>query len=317
MPDCAIPADVVKIAGPVLLGSQLNWGLFGVLTGQLYMYNASGYRDHPFIKCIVYGMYIFEALQTILLTHDTFHQLAINFGNYEGLVAAYLTGFELVIQSAIIACVTQCFYAWRIYVLGKSRILTGLIVAVSLLQCAGGFSEGIACFVYNSTSDTIPIERVSVAIWIGGSAACDIIITISMVYFLWSKRSGVKKTDTMINKLIQLVVETGFLTAALAVIQLSLYNTFKETEYFMTPAGALSKAYSNSLLVLLNNRGALRQQRDTITVGNSVSLPPLQLTRPIQVNVNQEMYTQGDRTTADFVSSDKVYADYPRVGGKE
>lgn len=74
----------------------------------------------------------------------------------------------------------------------------------------------------------------------------------------------------------------------------------------MTPAGALSKAYSNSLLVLLNNRGALRQQRDTITVGNSVSLPPLQLTRPIQVNVNQEMYTQGDRTTADFVSSDKV-----------
>lgn len=65
------------------------------------MYNASGYRDHPFIKCIVYGMYIFEALQTILLTHDTFHQLAINFGNYEGLVAAYLTGFELVIQSAI------------------------------------------------------------------------------------------------------------------------------------------------------------------------------------------------------------------------
>lgn len=44
---------------------------------------------------------MFEALQTILLTHDTFHQLAINFGNYDGLVAAYLTGFELVIQSAI------------------------------------------------------------------------------------------------------------------------------------------------------------------------------------------------------------------------
>ena len=68
------------------------------------------------------------------------------------------------------------------------------------MQCAGGFSEGIACFVYNSTSEKIPIERVSVVVsvstaeglselkssqlWIGGSAACDIIITISMVYFV-------------------------------------------------------------------------------------------------------------------------------------
>lgn len=104
-----------------LLGSQLNWGLFGVLTVQLCefaihqcrfvgscvsrvdLYHQSGYKDHPFIKSIVYGMYTFEAVQTILLTHDTFHQLAINFGNYEGLVGAYLIGFELVIQSAISA----------------------------------------------------------------------------------------------------------------------------------------------------------------------------------------------------------------------
>ena len=134
----------------------------------------------------------------------------------------------------------------------------------------------------------------------------------------------------MINKLIQLVVETGFLTgvcpsiqcykykiysvdqidprlAALAVIQLSLYNAFKDTEYFMTPAGALSKAYSNSLLVLLNNRGALRQKRDNMTVGNSVTLPHLQSTRPIQINVNQETFAERSLAVGDF-PSDKVRA---------
>ena len=67
------------------------------------MYHQAGYKDNRFIKSIVYGMYTFEAVQTILLTHDTFHQLAVNFGNYDGLVGAYLIGFELVIQSAISA----------------------------------------------------------------------------------------------------------------------------------------------------------------------------------------------------------------------
>ena len=65
------------------------------------MYTQGNYKDHLFIRCIVYWMYIFEALQTVLLTHDTFHQLAYSFGNFDGLVAAYLTGFELVIQSAL------------------------------------------------------------------------------------------------------------------------------------------------------------------------------------------------------------------------
>ena len=93
----------------------------------------------------------------------------------------------------------------------------------------------------------------------------------------------------------------------MAVIQLSLYNAFKDTEYFMTPAGALSKAYSNSLLVLLNNRGALRQKRDNMTVGNSVTLPHLQSTRPIQINVNQETFAERSLAVGDF-PSDKVRA---------
>ncbi|KAH9930642.1 uncharacterized protein B0H18DRAFT_953053 [Fomitopsis serialis] len=308
MSDCDVPANVVKIAGPILLGSQLNWGLFGVLTVQMLrfcgahgprsedLYTEAGYKDHIFVKYIVYWMFLFEAVQTILLTHDTFHQLAYSFGDFKGLTASYLIGFELVIQSALIASVTQCFYAWRIYILSNSKILTGLIVCVSLLQCAGGISEGIACFVYDTTS---------VAIWIGGSAACDIIITISMVYFLWTKRSGIQKTDSMVNKLIQLVVETGLLTATMAIVQVSLYNIFKDTEYFMTPAGTLSKAYSNSLLVLLNNRNQMRQTRDMTVGATSLALPQLQTGRAIQINVNQETFADGNNVMADM-ASDKV-----------
>ncbi|EPT04279.1 hypothetical protein FOMPIDRAFT_1114129, partial [Fomitopsis schrenkii] len=195
-----------------LIGSQLNWALYGVLAVQLYIYHQAGFSDSRWLKSLVYFVFMFETVQTVLLTHDTFHELAISFGNYQGLLNPYYIWFDLPVQSAILSSITQCFYAWRIKVLGNSRIISLSIVALSILQCAGGISEGVACFRYNSTSATLPVETKSVAIWIGGGVACDITITISMVYFLMRRRTGVCRTDTMVNRLIQVIVETGMAT---------------------------------------------------------------------------------------------------------
>lgn len=71
------------------------------------MYHQAKYKDNTFIRTIVYSMYLFEVLQTCLLTHDTFHQLAISFGSMEGLNKPYLIGFELPIQSGISTSLTQ------------------------------------------------------------------------------------------------------------------------------------------------------------------------------------------------------------------
>ena len=65
------------------------------------MYHQAKYKDNTFIRSIVWFMYLFEVLQTVLLTHDTFHQLAVSFGSMEGLGKPYLIGFELPIQSGI------------------------------------------------------------------------------------------------------------------------------------------------------------------------------------------------------------------------
>ncbi|KAH9929272.1 uncharacterized protein B0H18DRAFT_863736, partial [Fomitopsis serialis] len=236
------------------LGSQLNWFFFGVLSVQMYMYHQAKYKDNTFIRSVVWFMYLFEVLQTVLLTHDVFHQLAVSFGNMTGLLKPYLVGFELPIQSAIIASITQCFYAWRIYILSSSKYLPIVIVALSLLQCGGGIAEGVACFVYQTTSATIPFEAKAVAVWIAGSAACDITITVIMVFYLTRRRSGIQRTDSMVNKLVQVVVETGLATATMAIVQLCMYLIIRDTTYYLTPASILPKAYSNSLLVLLNNR---------------------------------------------------------------
>ncbi|TFY67388.1 hypothetical protein EVJ58_g1664 [Rhodofomes roseus] len=266
------------------------------------MYHQAKFKDNTFIRSVVWFMYLFEVLQTILLTHDTFHQLAISFGNMTGLLKPYLIGFELPIQSAIIACITQCFYAWRIYVLSNSKYLPILIVA-----CGGGIAEGVACFVYQTTSADIPFEAKAVAVWIAGSAACDITITIIMVFYLTRRRSGIHRTDSIVNKLIQVVVETGLATATMAIVQLCMYLIIRDTTYYLTPASILPKAYSNSLLVLLNNRNVLRKHAEgTITIPSAHSHTGSQGRRPIQVNIAQESYIDNPNIAMVNLSTDKV-----------
>ncbi|KZT66064.1 hypothetical protein DAEQUDRAFT_730693 [Daedalea quercina L-15889] len=306
MADCDIPPNVQEIAGPILLGSQLNWFLYGVLTVQMYMYYQARYKDNTFIRSVVWFMYIFETLQTILLTHDTFHQLAISFGDIAGLEKPYLIGFELPIQSGIIACITQSFYAWRIYILSSSKWVPMFIVVMSLLQCGGGIAEGVACFVFQTTSADIPFEARAVAVWIAGSAACDITITLFMVFFLLRRRSGIQRTDNIVNRLIQVVVETGLATATLAIVQLCMYLIIRDTTYYLTPASILPKAYSNSLLVLLNNRNTLRKQAEgTITIPSANNHSGSQGRRPIQVNIAQESYIDHPSIAMVNLSTDK------------
>lgn len=113
------------------------------------IYYQAGFSDNKPLRALVYFVFIFETVQTILLTHDTFHELAINFGDYEGLLNPYYIWFDLPVQSAIRVCyspfcasfltsvttvssITQCFYAWRILVLSKSHIIAASIVLVSV-----------------------------------------------------------------------------------------------------------------------------------------------------------------------------------------
>ena len=134
------------------------------------------------------------------------------------------------------------------------------------------------------------------------------------------RRTGINQTDTIVNKLIQVVVETGMATgttnlitmlsplsalitviATLAIIQVSMYTTIKNSNYYMTPACVLPKAYSNSLMVLLNNRSSLRLSAETITLRAAVPKPGTEVTLPIEVNIEQETFADVEgATTSDF-----------------
>jgi hypothetical protein len=259
-------ADVpptIQLTGPLVLGYQFNWGLYGVLATQLYTYHQAGFRDNRLIKSIVYGLFVVETLQLVMATHDSFHTLALGWGNLSDLLGVWFTWFDLPFLTGLTSATIQCFYAWRLYVLSKSYVLAITIAAIALVQGAAAMAEGLQIFISQNVPGTQEDTFKTTAVWLGGTALCDIIICCGMFYFLSKSRTGFRATDSMLNRLIRITIETGMATAVIAIIELTLFLTFKHNFYHVVPAFMLSKLYSNSFLVLLNSRKSTSKRLTT------------------------------------------------------
>lgn len=132
---------------------------------------------------------------------------------------------------------------------------------------------------------------------------------------LLKSRTGLTRTDTMLRSLIQSVVGTGCATgngieisvgqfsprtycvASVATIELALFLGFKDNYYHFTPALVLSKLYSNSLMVVLNNRQKLRNIPSTpnglvsLNGANFGQVMSRERSGAININVAQSTYT--------------------------
>ncbi|KAK0477644.1 hypothetical protein IW261DRAFT_1420927 [Armillaria novae-zelandiae] len=111
--------------------------------------------------------------------------------------------------------------------------------------------------------------KVTAIIWLGGSALCDTAIALCMTYLLSRAQTGLKSTRILLSRLIILSIETGTVTAALAIIEMALFLTYHNNNYHTAPANCLVKLYSNTVLAVCNSRMTRRirgGREDTATI---------------------------------------------------
>ncbi|KAF9255455.1 hypothetical protein L218DRAFT_1081842 [Marasmius fiardii PR-910] len=262
-----IPPDFPKSAGPFLLGYLFNYGLYGVLTVQMYIYYNAFPNDRTVIQVLVYGLYIVETGQTILITWDAFQDFVYGFGDPGTLREIRLLWLDTCLIDGLVAFVVQTFYAYRIYLLSKSKSLMGVILFLAFLPLGGAIATATVAKIEGQFPDQHTLQNLVVAgVWLGGSAACDIVIATSMAYVLSRYDVEFKDTKDLVKRVIRLTVETGALTATVATVQLILALTFPYTPYNVTAVLMLAKVYSNSLMVSLNSRVKILGGREESTL---------------------------------------------------
>ncbi|PBK82333.1 hypothetical protein ARMGADRAFT_1090390 [Armillaria gallica] len=270
-----VPAGypIAELSGPIIVGSLLNWGLFGTLSVQLYLYYLAFPNDRQFTKYLVYGIYVIEFVQTMFITHDVFATFGYGFGDMDALTAKHLYWFTVPIMSAIAAGIGQVFYAYRIFILSKSRIVSIFIICISLANFVASMFTGVYSFqagiITRLTSRKL---HITVGISCGSAALCDILIAICMTYYLMRSTINFRRTRILITKIIRLTIETGSVTAVVALLSVVLFIVFPDQTFYMTPTFIMPKLHANAVYMVLNSRFKIIGGRDTYESSTDISI---------------------------------------------
>ncbi|KAF5355073.1 hypothetical protein D9756_005753 [Leucocoprinus leucothites] len=273
---CLLWASYCRI-GPTLVGSLISYCLLGISIMQLYLYHLYFPNDQRWIKTLVYTIFALDIFQSAAVAEDCWDSLVSGWGQPEVLLFPNWSFTSLPAVSGIVALTVQSFYAWRIHLLGKWKIVPSIVILLSMASCAAACAIS---FGFIPPKDIRLLHKPNMMartyIWLGGAALVDLIISLSMLYLLFgAKQSKFGRIQRVINRLIRLTIETGLVTATTASLELILfltlpptngmhllwsvpilYDTLRKYKRYLLLNSALNlcKVYSNALMVSLNSR---------------------------------------------------------------
>ncbi|KAJ3742336.1 hypothetical protein DFH05DRAFT_1500307 [Lentinula detonsa] len=261
-----IPPNIAQLTGPLIFGGLMNAFLFGVLTCQVYMYHASFPLDAKYIKCLVYAVYIIDLSATAMVTADMYHWFGVGFGNMLFVNDVYLSAFDTPMCGAILASIVQCFYCYRLLKLNhRTTPICALVILIALATVTAGVYGAIVGHIAKTFSAAASKTLPAVYIVYVGSAVADVLIAATMTTLLLFSSQSHQRSHYIIKRIINLTVETNAASSFLAILTVILLVAVPNTNSFTCPSMFLGKIYSNSLLLLLNNRNFL--------IGGSLHIP--------------------------------------------
>jgi len=247
------------LSSSLVLALALNWGLQGILCLQVYTYYLAFPRDRLHAKIQVYGVLIFEFLQSAVVAHDVVLALSLSLGGSEhdslnSLNSLHTSWYTIPVAGGIIGGVGQLFFAYRIWKISSERGAPFFIAFLAFGSICAALISASAFF--HAKTFTVLLGGTdgfaSITAWNGIGALCDITIALSMPYFIMRHGTGLPSTHVFIVRLVLLLIETGGVTAIMAILHLCLYVSHNEP--FVIPGLAMSKIYATTMLVVFNNR---------------------------------------------------------------
>ncbi|KIY45955.1 hypothetical protein FISHEDRAFT_48246 [Fistulina hepatica ATCC 64428] len=239
--------------GAAVIGSVCAAALWGVTCVQTWYYFSRYGNDTMYIKALVLLCWVCDTVHQALITHTVYFYVICNYDNPSAL--ADMTWCVLRILSGFIGLMVQGFLTMRVWRCNN--------FCFSISQCARltAVLRSVACSV------AFTIESLQLTTWVqlnhlkGLSmtvnvlaAIGDVVIAGSLCFYLHRSRTGFKRSDTMISKLILFAVSTGLLTSVCAIASLISIAVWGGTLIYV----AFYFRYSNSLLATLNARNGIR-----------------------------------------------------------
>ncbi|KAI3603794.1 hypothetical protein WG66_006693 [Moniliophthora roreri] len=257
--------DMGYTFGAFLLAVIVSSCLYGVMCLQTWYYFRN-YNDRLLLRGIVLAILALETIHITLAIHAIYHYLILNFGNPFALVEEVCILKATIPATVLITTIVHLFYAARIYQLSHQRdwwtptivcILKAIEFAVTINAARVRFYIAIA---ENERVMTMAIAGFASAV------ANDIVCAVALSYYLHTSRSGIKSTDTLINKLIAYAIHNGALTSLTSISIVVLIAPKPKNLVYFSMFEVIGNLYANSLLSTLNSRKSHANSRVSLPV---------------------------------------------------
>ncbi|KIM55389.1 hypothetical protein SCLCIDRAFT_1221229 [Scleroderma citrinum Foug A] len=245
------PAEIAH--GPFFIGVAINILLYGIMITQMYLYYSTYKRDHVWVRFFVAFLFLADTVNTLFDFVYIYQSLVNHFGDSQWLATANWVFATDPFMTGFISGSVQLFFAWRIYVLTKNRLVVSAVVLLSVASFLGSVGTTVGTLMTPAFVQFQKFE-VIVIIWLACAACADVIIATALVLHLRSHKSGIPATDDVIDRVIRLTMQTGLVTSLWATVNLVLYLTISSGLHLLFNV-PLAKLYTNSLMSSLNARG--------------------------------------------------------------
>ncbi|KAJ7209870.1 hypothetical protein B0H12DRAFT_1242808 [Mycena haematopus] len=273
-PSALSALDLGGSLGATENGTLLGVFFFGIATLQTFHYYRHFPEDSTFLKAVVGFVWVLELGHTISTWYTLYSQTVIFYAEPENIFDPPHSEETTIIFATVVYTVVQTFFANRV------RVLSGQWYIMAL-ACAGGLLRflsyaGIVALLVRYNPITLALNwRWLITTSLSLDLSVDLLITASLCYCLWNKRSSEsKRTRTIVDTMILWAVESTLLTSSASVIQIILFMTRKDLVW----AGFFiieTKFFSNSMLASLNGRTRLRESSNNNGVSD-LSVGPSQ-----------------------------------------
>ncbi|KAG2108958.1 uncharacterized protein F5147DRAFT_693500 [Suillus discolor] len=184
--------------------------------------------------------------------------LVIDFGNANDLEKIVWSLLVEVLFNGFTGFMVQSFLARRVYHLSnKNMIITASVMSLVIAELVIVVSDlELATFtqVRQIKSWSMSINAVA--------AVGDILIAVLLCTFLQRSRTGFRRSDTMINKLMLFTINTGLITSVCAMMSFISIVVWPDTFIYIAFYFCVGRLNCNSLLATLNARKGIRRDGD-------------------------------------------------------
>ncbi|KAI0706388.1 hypothetical protein C8Q76DRAFT_800829 [Earliella scabrosa] len=327
IPESYTQPSLSDTLGAFLIGTCCALVLYGVVLHQAYGYFRVYSEDALWLKALVIAALVLETIVTGFNVDACYNLLVTNYSNPDLDRAVYWSFALLAVFPASVAVTCQTFFARRVWLIGRRyRII--VYTAVILMLAELGFP--IAC-----TVEIFRAPHLDDALkwaWLvsarnAAATATDFLLTAVLIYSLRKSRTGIKRTDSMINILIMYAINTGKYDLNRTALDVELTRPLSAFNVLCLICGAVlpqsftyvavdlvaSRLYANSLLAALNSRKLVSQRGKLDNTADAVFGTVVMSPRSIQLSsfapAREEHSMQPIRATLNITREESTLED--------